>query len=114
MELLKQIVSFNQDKCKPDNNEITKIQRKQIIQTMLYMMDHFAFCSISSQIALTILDTVKVDFDKDDITTLKKFVYNAIKYNKDLSFESGRSTSNTNMAQVIRIGFELKKMAEME
>jgi hypothetical protein len=48
--------------------------RRKVIETMLYMINTFSFCSISHQQAILILNCLKEAFDYEDLSTLKNFV----------------------------------------
>jgi hypothetical protein len=53
---------------------LSECLRRKVIETMLYMINTFPFCSVSHQQAILILNSLKEAFDQEDITTLKNFV----------------------------------------
>lgn len=53
---------------------LSDIQRKQLLKTMLVLIREYKHCSISNQMCIMILDSVKSMFDVSDIVTMQKFV----------------------------------------
>ena len=54
------------------------ILRRKVIETMLFMIKTFPFCSMSHQQSIQILNALKESFDNEDLSTLKNFVQNIV------------------------------------
>jgi len=67
-------------------NLMSKVLRKNLISTMIFMIEQYPFCSLSSLQAITVLDTLKEAFDQEDVLVLKKFVYKVIKNQSEFTF----------------------------
>lgn len=80
---------------------MSELLRRKVIETMLYMIKTFPFCSVSHQQAILILNCLKEAFDQTDLATLKEFVKTELDASEHLIFESGRRTSGMNMGQII-------------
>lgn len=94
------------------NQYISNILRRQLINAMLFVISEYNFSSIACQQALQVLDFLKKAFQHEEIEILKKFVQDNLDDEKaHLRFaESGRLTTNTNLASIIKMGIELKSM----
>lgn len=57
-----------------DSKVMSPLLKKQMIDTMLYMIKAYPFCSISHQQSIMILNSLKETFDQEDVATLKRFV----------------------------------------
>ena len=79
---------------------------------MLDIVDEYQFSSAACNEAIEVLDILKIAFDDEDIETLKNFVrVRLISHNSThYTFESGRKTTNSNLATVIKIGIALKRL----
>jgi len=88
--------------------------RKKMIETMLYMMRTFQFCSISHQQALLILNLVREVFDEEDLETMKNFVMTELESDTEFHYPSGKTTSRMNMGQITKIAFELKYITQKQ
>ena len=86
--------------------------RKKIIETMLYMMRTFQFCSISHQQGLLVLNLIREVFDEDDLETMKEFVKTELEADKNFHFPSGKVTSRMNLGQICKIAFELSHLTQ--
>ena len=84
--------------------------RKKMIETMLYMIRTFQFCSISHGQALLILNILREVFDEEDLDTMKTFVQTELESDTDFHYPSGKTTSRMNMGQITKIAFELKHL----
>ena len=71
--------------------------RKKMIETMLYMIRTFQFCSISHQQALLILNLIREVFDEEDLETMKDFVKKELESDNDFHYPSGNTTSRMNL-----------------
>ena len=88
--------------------------RKKIIETMLYMMRTFQFCSISHQQGLLVLNLIREVFDEDDLETMKEFVKTELEADKNFHFPSGKVTSRMNLGQICKIAFELSHLTQKQ
>ena len=91
---------------------ISALLKTKVINTMLYMIKTYPFCNISHQQAITILNSLKDNFDSDDVATLKAFILVELDGQKDFLFPSGNKTSGMNMGQITQIAFELKNLTQ--
>lgn len=91
---------------------MSTILRRHLIATMLDVIDDYKFCSAACHEAIEVLDILKVAFDDEDIETLKAFVkVNLSTYGQThYTFQSGRKTTNANLATIIKIGIALKRI----
>ena len=80
-----------------DSPLLTELMRRKVIETMLFMIKTFPFCSISHQQAILILNSLKEAFDAQDLATLKEFVKTELVDSENYRFLSGRETSGMNM-----------------
>ena len=76
---------------------LTDSLRKKLIETMLYMMRTYPFCSISHQQGILILNLIREAFDEDDLETMKNFVQTELEKDNDFYYQSGRTTSRMNL-----------------
>lgn len=76
---------------------LTELMRRKVIETMLFMIKTYPFCSISHQQAILILNSLKEAFDAQDLATLKEFVKTELVDSENYRFLSGRQTSGMNM-----------------
>lgn len=75
MELLKTLmVALSKNFDIKDPKVLTECLRRKVINTMLFMIKTFPFCSTSHQQAIMILNSLKEAFDLDDVAILKGFV----------------------------------------
>ena len=88
--------------------------RKKMIETMLYMIRTFHFCSISHGQALLILNLLREVFDEEDLETMKTFVKTELESDTDFHYPSGKKTSRMNMGQITKIAFELKHLTQKQ
>ena len=93
-----------------DSSLLSELLRRKVIETMLYMIKAYPFCSISHQQAILILNSLKEAFDQDDLATLKKFVGTELDAQANFNYPSGHVTSGMNMGQIIQIAFELRNI----
>jgi len=79
---------------------------------MLDVISEYKFCSAACHEAIEILDILKVSFDDEDIETLKGYVSaNLSSPQRTLySYQSKRTTTNPNLATIIKIGIALKRL----
>ena len=82
--------------------------RKKLIETLLYMMRTYQFCSISHQQGLIVLNLIREAFDEQDLETMKAFVKEELEADTDFHYPSGRTTSRMNLGQIIKIACVLK------
>ena len=82
--------------------------RKKVIETMLFMMRKFQFCSISHQQGLLVLNLLREAFDEEDLETMKTFVKTELEADNEFHYPSGKTTSRMNLGQITKIAFELK------
>ena len=71
--------------------------RKKMIETMLYMMRTYQFCSISHQQGLLILNLIREVFDEEDLETMKSFVKEELEADNNFHYPSGKTTSRMNL-----------------
>mgnify|MGYP006889515119 CR=1 FL=1 len=95
-----------------DPTRLSVALRKKVIETMLFMLRAFEFCSISHQQAIQILNFVREAFDEDDLATMKRFVQEELSADTMFHFPSGKRTSRTNMGQICKIAFELRNFTQ--
>lgn len=95
-----------------DQKELSPILKRNVIDTMLYMILSFPFCSISNQHCILILNSLKEAFDLDDLTTLKNFVRKELDEQAIFRFDSSNKTSGMNMGQIIQIALELRNITQ--
>lgn len=91
---------------------LSELMRRKVIETMLFMIKTFPYCSISHQQAILILNSLKEAFDAQDLATLKEFVRTELVDSENYRFVSGRQTSGMNMGQIIQIAFELRNITQ--
>jgi hypothetical protein len=91
---------------------ISIVLRRNIINTLLYIVEEYKFNSAACFESIEILDTIKIAFDEVDIETLKDFVRRNLTYTKDTHyhFESGNHTNQANVATIVKIGIALKRL----
>ena len=71
--------------------------RKKMVETMLYMMRTYQFCSISHQQGLLILNLIREVFDEEDLETMKSFVKEELEADNNFHYPSGKTTSRMNL-----------------
>ena len=76
---------------------ITVILRRKIIETILYLLKTYTFCSTSHQQGLFVLNFMKESFDETDLLTLKKFVKDTFEGDTKFTYPSGRNASGMSM-----------------
>ena len=86
--------------------------RKKVIETMLFMMRKFQFCSISHQQGLLVLNLLREAFDEEDLETMKTFVKTELEADNEFHYPSGKTTSRMNLGQITKIAFELKHITQ--
>jgi hypothetical protein len=91
---------------------ITETVRRKIIETVLYLIKTYHFCSISHQLGLVILNYLKELFDEEDLRALKGFVQECFRGNTRFIFPSGQVASGMTMGQVTKIAFELRNITQ--
>ena len=92
--------------------ELTDSLRKKIIETMLYMMRTYPFCSISHGQGILVLNLIREAFDEDDLETMKTFVQTELEADNEFYYPSGKTTSRMNLGQIIKIALELKHFTQ--
>ena len=95
-----------------ESNVLSAVLRKKVIETMLYMMRTFQFCSISHQQGILVLNLLREAFDEEDLETMKNFVRTELESDTDFHFPSGKTTSRLNLGQIIKIAFELRNITQ--
>lgn len=95
-----------------DSPILGEILRRKVIETMLYMIRTYPFCSMSHQQAIQILNSLKEAFDVEDLATLKNFVKIELGGDTGFNFPSGFKTAGMNMGQIIQIAFELRNITQ--
>ena len=93
---------------------ISEVLRRKIIETYIYLIKNYEFCSISHQQGLIILNYLKELFDETDLMTLKKFVRSTFEGDTKFHFPSGKVASGMAMGQVTKIAFELKNLTQQQ
>ena len=86
--------------------------RKKIIETMLYMMRTYQFCSISHQQGIQVLNHLRLAFDEEDLQTMKNFVRDELEADTNFHYPSGKVTSRLNLGQICKIAFELRNITQ--
>lgn len=86
--------------------------RKKMIETMIYMMRTYQFCSISHQQGLLVLNLLREVFDEEDLETMKNFIKEELEGDTEFHYPSGKTTSRMNMGQITKIAFELKHITQ--
>lgn len=95
-----------------DSKNLSVLLRRKLIDTMLYMIVTFPFCSLSNQHALLILNTLRESFDMEDIRVLKQFVQRELDRQMDFIYSSNRKTTGMNMGQIIQMAIELRNLTQ--
>lgn len=91
---------------------LTATLRKNIVATMIYVVDFHGQSSISNQLCVQILEQLQGFLDAQDVATLQEFVKKQVNYDSVIKFDSGRETSQTNLGSILLLAFELKKKTE--
>lgn len=114
MELLKTLfVSLGRMKDGKSIKQLVSVLLKQkVIDSMLYMIKTFPFCSISHQQCIQIMNALKEAFEPEDIAVLKNFILTELESQENFEFPSGRKTSGMNMGQITQIAFELRNLTQ--
>ena len=86
--------------------------RRKVIETMLYMMRAYPFCSISHQQGLLVLNHIRDAFDEEDLETMKTFVREELEADCNFYYPSQKTTSRPNLGQIIKIAFELRNITQ--
>lgn len=88
------------------------ILRKQIVSTMLDVIENFDFSNVASQLGIQVLDFLKGTFDDADLEQLKNFVKKQLTTQDKtfIQFESGRLTHRGHLAAIIKMALVLKKL----
>jgi len=92
--------------------QISVVLRRNLINTMLYVVKEYEFSSAACFEAIEVLDIIKTAFDDADIETLKEYVRRNLADSKQTHFlfESVRHTNHANLASIIKIGIALKRL----
>ena len=80
---------------------------------MLDIVETYEYSSAASYEAIEVLDILKIAFDDEDIETLKQFVKVNLASMKKTHFTfpgTGRKTTNSNLATIVKIGIALKRL----
>ena len=96
----------------PETGILGDALRKKIIETLLYMMRTFQFCSISHQQSILILNLIREAFDEDDLETMKTFVRTELEADNCFHFPSGQTVNRMNLGPIIKIAFELRHFTQ--
>ena len=104
VQTLSKYVQLNSDQF------ISNILRRQLIYTMLYVIEEYEFNSIASQQAILVLDFLKKAFSDEELEILKAFVKRNISTKPHLKLSSGRELNNSNLAALIKMALVLKAM----
>jgi glutaredoxin-related protein len=88
------------------------VLRRNLINTMLYVVEEYEFNSAACFEAIEVLDVIKIAFDEVDIETIKEYVKRNLADSKTthFMFESGRHTNHANVATIVKIGIALKRL----
>lgn len=89
---------------------LSSILRRQILSSMLHVIEEYPFCSIACSQAIQILDFFKTVFDDEELSLLKAFIQRSLLQHPHLVFDSGQRTSNSNLFAIVRMGIVLKTM----
>ena len=81
---------------------------------MLDIIEEYPFSSIACQQSLFVLDFMKITLQDDDIEILKRFIRHNLEDQTYFQFESGRHTTSSHLATIIKMGIALKKMTHEE
>ena len=92
--------------------QISVVMRRNLINTMLYVVKEYEVNSAACFEAIEVLDIIKIAFDDYDIETLKDYVKRNLADSKTTHymFESGRHTNHCNVATIVKIGIALKRL----
>lgn len=113
IELLKTLfVALSKSFDVKEPKVLSALLRKKTIETMLFMLREFPFCSISHQQATVVLNALKEAFDAEDVKGLRAFVKEQLGTNARFEFNTGLSTPNPHMGQVIQLAFELRSLTQ--
>ena len=79
---------------------------------MLDVIQDYEFSSVANQLAIQVLDQIKSVFDASDLEQLKSFVKDNLKSDDKvyMEFSSGRHTTKSHLAAIIKMALVLKKM----
>jgi len=91
----------------------SRVLRRNMLLTMLNVIEQFPFCAQSTQIAMLNIQSISTQLEPEDVRSLKEFVMLLIKKNQLFTFESERSTASMNLAQAVRMAMELKRHSEL-
>ena len=58
------------------------------------------------------LNLLREAFDEDDLETMKSFVKEELESDTDFHYPSGKTTSRTNLGQIIKIAIELRHITQ--
>jgi hypothetical protein len=88
------------------------VLRRNLINTMLYVVEEYEFNSAACFEAIEVLDVIKIAFDEVDIEAIKEYVKRNLADSKTthFMFESGRHTNHANVATIVKIGIALKRL----
>lgn len=113
MELLKTLMSALSKNFNLKNNEkLSEVIRRKILETMLWMINTYRFCSTSNQLAVQIINFLREAFDEEDMDSLKQFVMTEIEGSAVFEYPSGRKTSGMSMCQIVQIAIELRDITQ--
>lgn len=93
------------------NMESKTMMRRQVIDTMLSVLETYAFCSVACQQVLQVLECIYDTPNPDELNVLKKFVYTIITRGQSMEFESGRLTTSMVFGSSIKLALCLKKLS---
>ena len=93
---------------------INVVLRRKIIETYLFLLKNYAFCSMSHQQGIFILNYLKENdcFDETDVDTLKSFVREIFDGETNFVYPSGKVASGMAMGQITKIAFELRTIIQ--
>lgn len=112
LEVLKELIQTGFATKGPKILNLTVIMRKQIVSTMLNVLETYDFSNVASQLALSVLDLLKTAYDLSDLAQLKAFVQRNLSSRErtSLRFDSGRLTHKGSLAAIVKMALVLKKL----
>ena len=117
LELLKQALhTFHKYFSTPETQHLisSPILKKQILTTMLDVIETYEFSNVASQLSIQVLDNIKTQFNLSDLQTLKGFVRKHLSTDERVKFtfeETGNVTQRGHLAAIIKMALELKKQS---
>jgi hypothetical protein len=91
---------------------VSDLLRRELIYSMLDVIENYPFCSIANQQAILILDILKKSINEEELEYLKNFIERNLSSEDKIKirFDSGYSCNSSNLATLIKMGLALKEL----